>query len=116
MTLDTKVYVFGGADNCLGMFVCCQMQEQEAFGCLLLPPPCPSAAVKSSTANWKWRQKKFQIFGKINLQHFSLILIYGNSDYMLLDIVHLADWCAINTTGNIYIYTFCITFRPLPLL
>lgn len=76
------------------------MREQVAFGCLLLPPPCPSAAVKSSTANWKWREKKLHIFGKINLHHFILILIYCNRDYMLLDIVHLTDWCAINTIGN----------------
>lgn len=35
----------------LQVFVHCQMIEKEAVGFLLLPPPCPSAAVKSSTAN-----------------------------------------------------------------
>lgn len=56
------------------------MIEEEAVSFLLLPPPCPSAAVKSSTANWKWRQKTLHIFGNKNLQYSNLRLITSNRD------------------------------------
>lgn len=72
----------------LQVFVHCQMIEKEAVGFLLLPPPCPSAAVKSSTANWKWWQKKLHIFGNINLQCSSY---QCNRDCILL-VRHRTIW------------------------